>query len=198
MVRAALKRKGQLRFWFFAAAWRRRIVEDCAAADERRYGVFAGECGVEIGDWIPGVFDDAREAVKAFEAVEFLCVADASGVECAAEDVEGFVVGLQRNRKRMAVFTAVGERETRGIGEASGCAVNDFGDERERLQSARSKPFDEQERRKIAKFLAMGYGENGAEAFEIDIGFADIVMRRHDEAASLIERSFDILSGDGE
>ncbi len=160
--------------------------------------MFAGDCSVEIGDGILCIFHDARQAVEAFEAIELFAVAEAGGIQSVAEDGERFVVGLERNREGVAVFSSVGKRESRGIGEAGGSAVDDFGDERQGLQSARAETFNEKERRKIAKFLAMRHSQHRAKAFEVDIGRADIVMSGHYETADLIERNIDILRGDGE
>ena len=44
----------------------------------------------------------------------------------------------------------------------------------------------------------MGYGENGPEAFEVDVRRADIVARRHDEPADLVEGGLNRFAGDVE
>ena len=99
--------------------------------------------GGEVGEGVEVLFDVAGEFVEAAEAVELLGVAEFGGVKGAPEDREGFVVGLEENGEGVSVFAAMSEGETGGIGEAAGCAVNDFGHERQRLKGARAQTFDQ-------------------------------------------------------
>jgi hypothetical protein len=45
----------------------------------------------------------------------------------------------------VAVLAAMGEREARGIGEAGGRAVHDFGDQGQGLEGARAQVFQQEE-----------------------------------------------------
>lgn len=145
--------------------------------------MFVREDGVEVGDGPAMVLDVAGEAIETTEAFDFFRVVEASGFERAAQDAEGFVVGGEGDGEGMSVFAAVGEGEARRIGEAAGRAVDYFRDERERLQGARAQAFDEQEGSEVAEVLLVGDGEHGAEALQVHIGGADVVVRWHDEAA---------------
>lgn len=58
----------------------------------------------------------------------------------------------------MTVLTAMREGETRRIGEACRRVVNHLGDQSERLQRARAKPFEQRQRGKIARILLMSEG----------------------------------------
>ena len=71
------------------------------------------------------------------------------------------------------------KREPRGIGEAGRGSVNDFGEQSQRLQSARSEAFDEQGRGKITKFAFMRNGQDRAKAFQIDNFRANVMVSQH-------------------
>ena len=93
------------------------------------------------------LFDRAREPVQPLHAVQLLGVTDPRGIERAAQDRNGLVVG-ERHRKRMAVLAAVRERKSRQIVEARRRAVHDFGDQRQRLQRPRPELLEQQQRRR--------------------------------------------------
>lgn len=145
------------------------------------------ECSSEVGERLTVLFDGAGEAIKAAEAFDLLGMAKARGVKRAAKDGKRFVVGLERHREWVAVLAAVREGETRGVGEAAGCAVHDFRNERERLQRARTEAFDEQQRGEVAKIVLVRYGEHRAETLEVDVCCAHVVVLWHDELASLLQ-----------
>jgi len=107
--------------------------------------VFVLDDGVEVGERLTALLDLAGEAIQAAEAFDFFGVAEARGFEGAAEDAERFIVGGERNGKGVAVFPAMREGEASRIGEAAGRAVDDFRDERQRLEGARAESFDEEE-----------------------------------------------------
>ena len=103
--------------------------------------MFVVEGGSEVGEGFHVAFDVAGEFVEAAKAFKFFGMSEFGGVEGAAEDGERFVVGLEGDRERVSVFAAVGEGETGGIGEAAGCPVDDFGHERQRLESSWAQAF---------------------------------------------------------
>src|SRR6476620_3517907 len=92
----------------------------------------------EISDGIKFLFDCLHEAIQATKAVEFLFVIDLRRVERGAQNVERLVVSLQGHRKRVPILTAVRERETRRIREATRCAVYHFRAQSKRLKRSRS------------------------------------------------------------
>ena len=62
--------------------------------------------------------------------------------------------------------------------------MHNLGNQGQRLQRARSKPFDKQQGGKVAQFLLVRNREHGSQPFEIDILRADVVMRGHGEFAN--------------
>lgn len=103
------------------------------------------EDGVEVGEGLTTLLDLAGEAIEAAEAFDFFGVAEARGFEGAAQDAERFIVGGERDGEGVAVFPAMREGEASRIGEAAGRGMDDFRDERQRLDGARAESFDEQE-----------------------------------------------------
>ena len=84
----------------------------------------------------------------------------------------------------MPVLAAQCEREAGRVAEAGRSAVDDLGYERQCLQGSRAQIFGEQERCKIAEVAFVTDCEHGAEAFEIDIFGAHVMMCGHDEEAA--------------
>ena len=74
-----------------------------------------GDDGVEVGLGGVAVFDGADEFVEAGEGIELIGIAEFSGIEGAAEDVDGFVVGLEGDGEGVAIFAAEGEGEAGGV-----------------------------------------------------------------------------------
>lgn len=65
--------------------------------------------------------------IEATEAFELFSVAESGGVEGVAKDAEGLVVGLERDGEGVAAFSAMGEGETGGIGEAGQAGASEGG-----------------------------------------------------------------------
>ena len=163
-------------------------LRDAAAVERWRDGVLVFEDGVEVGEGLTVLLDFTGEAIETAEAFHFFGMAEARGFERAAQDAEGFVVGGERDGEGVTIFAAVSEGEAGRVGEAAGRSVDDFGDERQRLQGARAEAFHEEEGGEVAEVLVVSDGEDGAEALQIDVGGPDVVVRGHDEAAGLAER----------
>ena len=83
----------------------------------------------------------------------------------------------------MAIFAAVSEGKARRIGEPARRAMDNFGDQCERLQRARAKVFQEQQFGELAQVALISNGEHGAETFQIDVLRPHLVMTRHLEVA---------------
>ena len=73
----------------------------------------------EVGEWIMLLLDGARQLVETPKAVKLLGMSELRGVQSASQHRQRFIVGLQRHRKWMAVFSAVREGESRRIGKAA-------------------------------------------------------------------------------
>ena len=157
-----------------------------------------GDRGVDVGVRRPALLDAAGEGVEPGHAVELVGVSHLGRVEGLPEHRDGLVVDLQRHRERMAVLAAVREREAGRIVEARRRAVHHLGDERQRLQRARTELLEQQERGEVAQLALVREGEHGAEPSRLDVRGADVVPRRHLEPPHRGERRRRILARDGE
>ena len=107
------------------------VVKDGTAVKGWRDRLFVANHRIEIGLRFELGLDGSNKLIQTAEAVELVSVAEFCSIEGNSQPVEGLIVGFQRNRKRMAVFAAMGERKTRGISETAWRAMDDFGDQRE-------------------------------------------------------------------
>src|SRR6185503_609581 len=96
-------------------------------------------------------FDGAGERVEAFEATELVSVPEPGRVEGAAQYRNRFVVDLERYGEGVTVLPAMREGEARRVVETCWRAVHDFGDERQRLQSAWPELLEQEERGEVAQ-----------------------------------------------
>src|SRR6185312_14474242 len=100
--------------------------------------------------------------------------------------VEGLIVRRQSDRKRMAVFAAMGERKTGGIVETAWSSMNDFGNQREGLKRARAKLLQQQKLGKIVKLAVVRKRKHGTEALDIDIHGADFMACRQSKMMRIL------------
>src|SRR5215210_6536521 len=122
--------------------------------------------GIKISFRFQAGFNCARKAFKSAKRVQFLFAeivltqsrgASAPGADClraverAPQKVNRFVVGFQRNGKRMAILAAMRERKARGIVETRRRAVNYFGDQCQRLKRSWSELFQQQQLSKVVQ-----------------------------------------------
>jgi hypothetical protein len=84
-----------------------RVVEDRRAVQRARDRVFVGNDRIEVGFGFEPGFDHSNEAFEAAEAVEFVRVTKPCCIERGSEQVERFVIRLQRDRKWMTILAAV-------------------------------------------------------------------------------------------
>src|SRR5258706_3358227 len=87
----------------------------------------------------------------------------------------------------MTIFAAVGEREACWIGEATRRAMDDFGDQRERLKGARTELLQKQQFSEIAQIAFISNREHGAKTFQVDISRADIMISGHTQVTRRIQ-----------
>jgi hypothetical protein len=85
------------------------------------------------------MFYGLHETIKASKSIDFVRIADLGCFQRASHYVYGFVVSFKRNRERVAIFTAKGERKTRRIRKTGWCSVDYLGDQGQRLKSSRTK-----------------------------------------------------------
>ena len=98
----------------------------------------------------------------------------------------------------MTVLAAVREREARRIGESSGGAVHNLGDQCQRLQRPRAQILQQQQRCEVAELALVGRRQHRPEALEIDISGAHVVVPRHRQLPRLCEGDVGILADDRE
>src|SRR6516225_10627358 len=96
----------------------------------------------------------------------------------------------------MTILAAMSEGEARGIGETAWSAVNDFGDQSERLKRARTELFQEQQLGKIVKIAFVRNGKHRAETLEIDIGGADVMARWQPKMTRFLQSGLGIFASD--
>ena len=118
-------------------------------------------------------------------------------VERASQHADRLVVDLERHRERMAVLPAVREREPRRIVEPRRRAVHHFGDERQRLQRARTELLDAGAARRSRGGPARARGPAPRRAgVALHVGWPDVVVRRHLEPADGGQRAVRIVLHD--
>ena len=89
--------------------WFRFIVENRTAIERGRDRLFVSYDRIEFGLGFKLGLDRANEAFQPTKAVELVSAAEFCLIERCPEKIERFVIGLQRHRKRMAIFTAMGK-----------------------------------------------------------------------------------------
>ena len=61
----------------------------------------------KIGLGLTPFFHHSGEAIKPAESIELFRMADLGLLQRAAQDCERFIIGLQRDREGMAIFSAM-------------------------------------------------------------------------------------------
>src|SRR6267142_2329867 len=125
--------------------------------------MFVREGCFEVSFGLITLFNGANESMEPLESANFVGIANPGGVERGSKNSNGFVVCLERNGKWVAVLAAQSKTESRRIGKTRRCAVNDFGNQRQGLQSSRSKLFKQQKFREIVEIPFVSDGEHGTE-----------------------------------
>jgi hypothetical protein len=62
--------------------------------------------GLQVCHRLPAVFDNLNESVQPSKAVQFFAAIDFRRVQRSPQYSDRFVIGLERNRKRMPVLAA--------------------------------------------------------------------------------------------
>ena len=88
----------------------------------------------------------------------------------------------------MSILASVGQGEPCRVGESTRRTMDDLGHQCERLQGPRAESLNQQQGSKIAKLLLVSDRQHGAEAFQVHVPSANIVMRRHRQFARFPER----------
>ena len=94
-------------------------------------------------------FQLARFPVELLQCRQLLVLAELGALHGRFKNTDGFVVHFERDRKRMPVLAAVGDREACRIAEPARRAVDDLGDQRQRPYRSRPDAGREQEIGKI-------------------------------------------------
>src|SRR4030095_488468 len=128
-------------------------------------------------------FDRAGERVEAVEATELVNVPELGRVESAAQYRNRFVVDLERHGEGVTVLPAMREGEARRVVETCRRAVHHFGDERQRLQRARTELLEQEERGEVAQVAFVRQSQHRTETLLVHVVWAHIMMARHSEMA---------------
>ena len=126
-------------------------------------------------------FQAVRLHIQPADRVQLLVIAKLRGRDCRFEHADRLVEDARRHRIRMAVLAAMREREARRIDEAAGRAVHDLGHQGKSLNSARAHARREQQILEIGRPSFGRRSEIAVQAPHVDVAFAHVVMRRHDE-----------------
>ena len=119
--------------------------------------------------------------VKPFERAELFRSPQFCFLDRRFQHLNGLVVHTERHRKRMPVLAAVGDGESRRIGEAVGRAVYHLGYHCQRLHGPRSNAGNEEELGKVRRAAICCRRQIAAQAALEHVAWADFVMRRHDQ-----------------
>src|SRR5947209_7667996 len=120
-----------------------------------------------------------RLIVEPLERIELFALAELRFAHRRFEHTDRLVINLQRHRKRMAVLAAMRQRKTRWVGEAAGRAVHHLGDHRERAHRARADAGRQQELGEILRPAIRRGRKIAAQAAQVHVLRAHIMMRRH-------------------
>src|SRR4051794_21804198 len=112
------------------------------AVETWRDCVLVADGAIEIGAGLVLLFYLANQPIEPLESIQFFGVPQFCRIQSAAQDRQRFVVRLQRNGEWVTILAAQRERETRRIIETAGRAMNDFGNQSQRLERARAEIFD--------------------------------------------------------
>src|ERR1700729_1583535 len=102
-----------------------------SAAELARDGMFVTDDLIEIGFRPAALFHGMDELIEAPHAIQLVPVARLGGIQSRAQHGYRSVVRLERHWKRMAVLTAMRERETRRVRKSDRRPVDDLGNQRE-------------------------------------------------------------------
>ena len=144
--------------------------------------MFVTDDRVEIGFGPAALFHCMDELIEAAHAIQLVPVASLGGIESRAQHGNRSVVSLERHWKWMAVLAAVRERETRRVRKSDRRPVDHFGNQRQRLQRARTQLFQKQERREIAQIAFVGNRQHRSQPFQIHVFGSNLVPRGHRKA----------------
>lgn len=90
----------------------------------------------------------------------------------------------------MPVFAAIREGETRRVGESGLCAVDNLGNECQRLQGSKSEALDQQHESEIAEIQFTCDSQYSPEALQIDIFRQNVIVPSRDQIACFTQRRF--------
>src|SRR5215831_6283720 len=117
--------------------------------------------------------------VKPFQRAELLRLPQFCFPDRRFQHLDGLVVHAERHRKRMPVLAAVGDGEACRVGEAVRRTVYHLSYHGQRLHGPRSHAGNEEEFRKVPRAAICRRRQIAAQPTLEDIGWADVVMRRH-------------------
>ena len=122
-----------------------------------------------------------RLVVKLLECKQRVVLAELCPLDCRPDYANGLVIDLERNRERVPVLAAMGERKTRRVAKAARRAVYDLGDESKRSHGSRADARRKQQIGKIGRAALRRGGEVAVQSPQMNVAGPDVVMSGQDE-----------------
>jgi len=116
--------------------------------------------------------------VEPFERAELFRSAQFCLLDRRFHHLNGLVIDAERHREWMPVLAAMGDGESRRVGEAVRCAVHHLGDHRQRPHGPRPHARNEEELGKVLRAAICGRCQIGAQA-----AFEHVTWGLHDALA---------------
>ena len=116
-----------------------------------------------------------RLRIEARNRRQFLLAAELGLGDRRFKDVDGAVIHFQGHREGMAVLAAMGEGETRGIGEAAGRAMNELGNKSQGAERFLANTWCQQKLRVVGGSAIGGRSKVRVQAAEDDVAPSDLV-----------------------
>jgi hypothetical protein len=174
------------------------VIEDCPTSNRFRNRALMRYCRIEVRKWLALLFHFAGQSIQSPETLKLFRMPKSSCVHRTPQNGKRFIVGLQRHGEGMSIFATVSEGEARRIREPARRSVDNFCDQRQRLQCPWSQSLNQQQRGKVVQLLLMRHRQNCTQPFQVNVLGPNIMMHRHNQLASVIQGTRHRLSRNGE
>src|ERR1700704_4163339 len=141
-----------------------------------------------------GMLYCSHKAIKFSKSVDFIRVAELRRFQRAPQDLNGFVVRFEGNREGMSVLAPEREGIASRVGKSYWRTMNHLCHQRQRLQSARTKLLQQQQRREVPELALIGDCQHSTKPLKIYVARPDIMMRGHCQLADITYSNFRFLS----
>ena len=84
---------------------------------------------VKVSGWVIRFLQRAHKFIEAAESLRLVRIAQLGGLKGTSQHPKRLIIGFQRNRKWMAIFSAVSERKSRRIRKSYWGSMDNFRDQ---------------------------------------------------------------------